>query len=45
MSTMSSRIGGINLAMIPSTAHDQSVEFYVEALGFEKRTDIPFGDR
>jgi catechol 2,3-dioxygenase-like lactoylglutathione lyase family enzyme len=28
--------------MIPSTDQDKSVEFY-EALGFEKRTDIPFG--
>ncbi len=44
MSTTSSRIDGINLVMIPSTDQDRSVEFY-ETLGFEKRTDIPFGDR
>jgi predicted enzyme related to lactoylglutathione lyase len=38
-----SRIGGINLVMIPSTDQDKSIEFYEGALGFEKRTDIPFG--
>jgi catechol 2,3-dioxygenase-like lactoylglutathione lyase family enzyme len=43
MSTTTSRIGEINLVMIPSTDQDRSVEFY-EALGFEKRTDVPFGD-
>ncbi len=45
MTTTASRIGQINLVMIPSTDQDRSVEFYVKALGFEKRTDIPFGDR
>jgi catechol 2,3-dioxygenase-like lactoylglutathione lyase family enzyme len=38
-----SRIGEINLVMIPSTDQDRSIEFYEGALGFEKRTDIPFG--
>jgi len=38
-----SRIGGINVVMIPSTDQDRSIEFYVDALGFEKRADIPFG--
>ena len=28
---------------IPSTDQDRSIEFYVETLGFEKRTDVPFG--
>ena len=42
MSTKTSRIGEINLVMIPSTDQDRSIEFY-EALGFQKRTDIPFG--
>lgn len=45
MSTTTSRIGQINLVMIPSTDQDRSIEFYVKALGFEKRTDVPFGDR
>ena len=38
-----SRIGEINLVIVVSTDQDRSVEFY-ESLGFEKRTDIPFGD-
>jgi catechol 2,3-dioxygenase-like lactoylglutathione lyase family enzyme len=42
MPTTASRIGGINLVMVPSSDQDRSIEFY-EALGFEKRTDIPFG--
>jgi catechol 2,3-dioxygenase-like lactoylglutathione lyase family enzyme len=42
VTTTASRIGEINLVMIPCTDQDRSVEFY-EALGFEKRTDIPFG--
>ena len=44
MSATASKIGTINLVMIPSTDQDRSVEFY-EALGFEKLTDIPFGDQ
>ena len=43
MSATASRIGLINLVMIPSPDQDRSIEFYVEALGFEKRTDVPFG--
>jgi predicted enzyme related to lactoylglutathione lyase len=40
--TTASRIGGISLVIVPSTDQDRSIEFY-ESLGFEKRTDIPFG--
>jgi predicted enzyme related to lactoylglutathione lyase len=43
MPTTASRIGAINLVIIPSTDQDRSIAFY-EGLGFEKRTDIPFGD-
>lgn len=43
MTTTTSRIGGINLVMIPSSDQDRSIEFYEGALGFEKRTDVPFG--
>ncbi len=43
MSATASRIGLISLVMIPSPDQDRSIEFYVEALGFEKRTDVPFG--
>ena len=44
MSTTKSRIGAISLVAVPVTDQDRSIEFY-EALGFEKRTDIPFGDQ
>jgi predicted enzyme related to lactoylglutathione lyase len=30
--------------IVPSTDQDKSIEFYEGALGFEKRTDIPFGN-
>ncbi|HTP18909.1 MAG TPA: VOC family protein [Solirubrobacteraceae bacterium] len=43
MSTTKSRIGTISLVAVPATDQDRSIEFY-DALGFEKRTDIPFGD-
>src|SRR5919107_1625461 len=43
MTTTASRISTIGLVIIPSTDQDRSIEFY-EALGFEKRTDIAFGD-
>ena len=43
MPTTTSHIDTIGLVMIPSSDQDKSIEFYVETLGFEKRTDIPFG--
>jgi catechol 2,3-dioxygenase-like lactoylglutathione lyase family enzyme len=43
MSTTTSRINEISLVIIPSTDQDRSIEFYVDELGFEKRTDTPFG--
>jgi predicted enzyme related to lactoylglutathione lyase len=44
MSTTKSAIGSISLVAVMATDQDRSIEFY-EALGFEKRTDIPFGDK
>ncbi len=44
MSTTISRIGAISLVVIPSNDQDRAIEFY-ESLGFEKRTDVPFGDK
>jgi predicted enzyme related to lactoylglutathione lyase len=38
-----SRISAIGLVIIPSTDQDRSIEFYEGGLGFEKRTDVPFG--
>jgi catechol 2,3-dioxygenase-like lactoylglutathione lyase family enzyme len=45
MSKTQTYIHGIGLVIIPSTDQDRSIDFYVESLGFEKRTDVPFGDR
>ena len=44
MPTTATRISQINLVIIPATDQDRSIAFY-ENLGFEKRTDIPFGGR
>jgi catechol 2,3-dioxygenase-like lactoylglutathione lyase family enzyme len=44
VTTTTSRIDSIGLVMIPSTDQDRSIEFYERALGFEKRTDVPFGN-
>lgn len=43
VSTTATGISQIQLVMFPSTDQDRSVAFY-EALGFEKRSDIPWGD-
>jgi catechol 2,3-dioxygenase-like lactoylglutathione lyase family enzyme len=42
VTTTTTRIGEISLVCITSTDQDRSIAFY-EALGFEKRTDLPFG--
>ncbi len=44
MTTKTARLDTINLVTIPSSDQDRSIEFYVETLGFEKRTDVPFGN-
>jgi catechol 2,3-dioxygenase-like lactoylglutathione lyase family enzyme len=43
VSTTQSRISEISLVMVPSGDQNKSIDFYVQALGFEKRTDVPFG--
>jgi catechol 2,3-dioxygenase-like lactoylglutathione lyase family enzyme len=43
MPATAARIGSINLVIIPSSDQDRSIDFYVDTLGFEKRTDVPFG--
>jgi len=42
MTTTTTGIQAINLVMVPTSDQDRSIEFY-ERIGFEKRTDIPFG--
>jgi len=43
MSTATGQVSTISLVIIPSTDQDKAIEFYVDSLGFEKRTDVPFG--
>jgi catechol 2,3-dioxygenase-like lactoylglutathione lyase family enzyme len=40
--TTTSGISTISLVCVPSPEQDSAIEFY-EKLGFEKRTDVPFG--
>jgi catechol 2,3-dioxygenase-like lactoylglutathione lyase family enzyme len=42
MITTSTRIRTIGLVCVPTPDQDGGIKFY-ESLGFEKRTDIPFG--
>lgn len=42
MTTTTAGIQTISLVMVPTADQDRSIEFY-EKLGFEKRTDTPFG--
>ena len=44
MSTTKSRVRGITLVIVPTPDQDTAIAFY-EKLGFEKRTDTPFGGR
>jgi predicted enzyme related to lactoylglutathione lyase len=44
VSTTASRLREISLVAVPTVDQDKAIEFY-ERLGFEKRTDIPFGDK
>jgi catechol 2,3-dioxygenase-like lactoylglutathione lyase family enzyme len=37
-------VSQVGTVMIPVSSQDQALEFYVGKLGFEKRSDIPFGD-
>jgi predicted enzyme related to lactoylglutathione lyase len=45
MTAATAGISEINLVIVPSTDQDKSIEFYVEKLGFEKRSDVAFGDK
>jgi catechol 2,3-dioxygenase-like lactoylglutathione lyase family enzyme len=44
VSTTTTRISKIGTVVVPVTDQDRAIEFYVETLGFEKRTDVPFGE-
>ena len=42
MTKTTTRIGQLSLVCVPTIDQDRAIEFY-ESLGFEKRTDTPFG--
>ena len=44
MSTTATRISKVGTVVIPVADQDTMIEFYVDALGFEKRADVPFGN-
>jgi hypothetical protein len=44
MSTTATGIRQINLVCVTTPDQDRAIEFY-ESIGFEKRTDVPFGGK
>jgi catechol 2,3-dioxygenase-like lactoylglutathione lyase family enzyme len=42
MSTTATRLKSMSLVCVPTVDQDRAIEFY-ESIGFEKRTDTPFG--
>lgn len=44
MSTTRTHIDTINTVVVPVSDQERAVAFYVDTLGFEQRTDIPFGN-
>ena len=45
MSTTTTGISELGLVILPTADVDRAIEFYVDKMGFEKRTDVPFGDK
>ena len=44
MSKTATRISKVGTVCVPVSDQERAIEFYVETLGFEKRTDVPFGN-
>jgi catechol 2,3-dioxygenase-like lactoylglutathione lyase family enzyme len=44
VSSTKTRVSKINTVVVPVSDQDRAVAFYVETLGLEKRTDVPFGN-
>lgn len=42
--TTGTHVTHLGTVLVPVTDQDRALEFYVGKLGFEKRSDIPFGD-
>ncbi|MGN6167561.1 MAG: VOC family protein [Solirubrobacteraceae bacterium] len=45
MSSTTTRVNKISTVVIPVADVDGAIEFYTQKLGFNKRVDIPFGDK
>ena len=45
MTNTKTRVNKISTVVIPVSDQDRAIDFYVETLGFEKRVDVPFGNR
>lgn len=44
MTSTKTRISKVGNVVIPVSDQDREIAFYTETLGFEKRSDIPFGN-
>ena len=44
MVSTKTHVNKINTVVIPVGDQDKMIDFYVDTLGFQKRTDIPFGN-
>jgi len=44
VSPTKTHVNKINTVVIPVADQDRAIEFYVEKLGFDVRTDLPFGN-
>jgi predicted enzyme related to lactoylglutathione lyase len=42
--TTSTHITHVGTVIVPVSDQDRALEFYLDTLGFEKRTDIPYGN-
>jgi catechol 2,3-dioxygenase-like lactoylglutathione lyase family enzyme len=44
VSQTKTRISQIGTVIVPVSDQERAIAFYVDTLGFEKRTDVPFGE-
>jgi catechol 2,3-dioxygenase-like lactoylglutathione lyase family enzyme len=44
MTTTKTYVNKISTVVIPVADQERAIEFYIEKLGFEKRTDVPVGE-
>jgi catechol 2,3-dioxygenase-like lactoylglutathione lyase family enzyme len=42
--TTTTRITQVGTVIVPVSDQDRALEFYLDTLGFEKRSDVPFGN-